>query len=49
MKAKNLLYLAIYVFAQRGVAGGNFPESQIPRGDGTRQDIPLSKTSDWCI
>jgi len=36
MKAKNLLYLAIYVFAPLGVAGGIFPESQISRGDGKR-------------
>lgn len=36
MKAKNLLYLAIYVFAPRGVAGGIFSESQILRGGGKR-------------
>lgn len=45
MKAKNLLYLEIYAFAPLGVVCGNFYESQISRGGGTREGIPLAKAS----
>lgn len=49
MKAKNLLYLEIYAFAPLGVVCGNFYESQISRGGGTREDTPLAKASDGRI
>lgn len=49
MKAKNLLYLAIYAFAPLGVVCENFYESQISHGGGTREGIPFAKASDGRI